>query len=125
MKLMVKLAPNQRDIIVQLDKLDDQLGSLLKYVENLENNSWAQGKEKKADQLNELGLQIQKCRSEVEGDALKIIDDSPELKKALVQITNANKKIAAAIKQSADLDATLKNIASILDLIAKGLAIFV
>jgi len=124
MKVTIKLAANQKAIIAALDKLDHQLGSLLEYVEELEDKARAAGNLDQAHQLNECALQIQTCRSNVEGDALEIIDDSPELAQALVKITEANKGIDAAIKQAADLQSTLKQTEQILDLIAQGLEVF-
>jgi hypothetical protein len=124
MKVTVKLAPNQHGMIVQLSKLDDSLGDLLDYVNGLEDAAIKAGNKAQADQFDDLAQKIQQCRSDVEGDELKIVDDSPELKKTLSRITSANKKIAAAVKQTADLDAALKTVSSILGLISQALALF-
>lgn len=124
MKVTVTLAPNQQGIIVQLDKLDDNLEALLDYVNGLEDAAIKAGNKDQADQFDALAEKIQKCRSDVEGDELQIIDDSPQLKSALSQMTKANKQIAAAVKQTADLAAALKNVASIIGLISQALTIF-
>lgn len=124
MKVTVKLAPNQRGVIVQLSQLNDNLGDLLDYVNGLEDAAIQAGNKAQADQFDDLAQKIQQCRSDVEGDELKIVDDSPQLKKTLSQITSANKKIAAAVKQTADLDAALKTVSSILGLISQALALF-
>jgi hypothetical protein len=124
MKVAVTLAPNQHSIIVQLSKLDDGLGELLDYVNGLEDAAITAGNKAQADQFDSLAQKIQAFRSEIEGDELKIVDDSPALKKALSQIMSANKKIAAATKQTADLDAALKAVASIIGLVSQALTVF-
>ncbi len=124
MKLAVTLAKSQHGMIVQLAQLDDALGDLLEYVEKQENAATAAGKTADADKLVDLETHIEECRGNVQSDELRIIEDSPALKKALSQISQANKQIAGAIKQTKDLDATLKTVASILDLVAKGLSVF-
>lgn len=124
MKVTVSLAPNQQEMIVQLDKLDDRLGTLIDYIVKLANKARAAGDISSANELSNFANTIQDYRSDVEGDELKIIDDSAELKQALKQITQANHQITAAIEQSDDLDKSLKQIATIIDLVSKGLSLF-
>jgi hypothetical protein len=124
MKLTVRLTTNQKKIIVALDRLADQLSALLDYVRKLENEATEDGRLDKAHKLNEYALQITRCLSEVQGDALQIVDDSPQLTDALAKIGEANKKIDTAIKKTTALDKKLKEIAVVLDLIAKGLSVF-
>ena len=58
MKVTVTLAPNQQGIIVQLDKLDDNLETLLDYVNSLEDAAIKSGNKGQADQFDALAQKI-------------------------------------------------------------------
>jgi len=124
MKLTVKLTSSPKKSIVALDRLAGKLSALLDYVRELENEAARHGKRAKAHELAEYAQKITRSLSEVQGDALEIVDDSPQLTTALAKIGEANKRIDTALEETAELDDKLKQVATILDLVAKGLSIF-
>lgn len=124
MKVTLKLSPNQKKSIVALHKLADQLSSLLDYVRELARKATERGRRDEARALRDYEWEITRRLSEVRGAALEIIDDSPQLTAALAKLDEANKEIDKALEETAELDAKLTQVSTILSLVAEGLSVF-
>jgi hypothetical protein len=100
----VQLSPSQQKALTLLDGLADNLADFLSYIRNLENAKTAAGDLADASQLDDCAFRVTNLLVQIQGKALNIIDDSPQLTQAIQQLGTAIKQIkdAIAVGQQAD-----------------------